>query len=294
MEPINKKDLYRWCSVPVDQLAKHSPKVPFAVVETREEMGYAMASELVEEVKKNNSQGRQTRAIIPCGPMGWYTPFARIVNSERVSLKNLVVLHMDECLDWQGGLLPKAHPFNFRTTMERVFYNPVDKELGVPEENRFWLTPKTMERVKEEVWKAPVDITLGGWGQDGHIAYNQARRDPYSLLTIEELENSSVRIQYNNWDTVLALAQRSLGAAFQFVPPMSITLGVKECLSARKVRVYSDTGAWKQTAFRVALFGPVTTEYPMTLLQKHPDALVTATRETAAHEISLHPEWELF
>ena len=23
-----------------------------------------------------------------------------------------------------------------------------------------------------------VDITIGGWGQDGHIAYNQTRRHP--------------------------------------------------------------------------------------------------------------------
>ena len=34
-------------------------------------------------------------------------------------------------------------------------------------------------------------------------------------------------------------------------------------------------------------------EYPMTLLQEHPDALLTATRGTAEHPISLHPEWEL-
>jgi len=77
------------------------------------------------------------------------------------------------------------------------------------------------------------------------------------------------------------------------VPPMSVTLGVKECLSARKVRLFSDTGAWKQTALRVALFGPLTTEYPITLLQGHPDALITATVETASHPISLHPEWDL-
>jgi glucosamine-6-phosphate deaminase len=74
---------------------------------------------------------------------------------------------------------------------------------------------------------------------------------------------------------------------------MSVTLGVKECLSAKKVRLFSDTGPWKQTALRVALFGPLTTEYPITLLQEHPDALITATVETATHPISLHPEWDL-
>jgi glucosamine-6-phosphate deaminase len=43
----------------------------------------------------------------------------------------------------------------------------------------------------------------------------------------------------------------------------------------------------------VALFSEPTEEYPMTLLQRHPDALITATVETARHPISLHPEWDL-
>jgi len=43
----------------------------------------------------------------------------------------------------------------------------------------------------------------------------------------------------------------------------------------------------------VALFGPVTAEYPITLLQQHPDAQITATIETASHPVSQHPEWDL-
>jgi glucosamine-6-phosphate deaminase len=102
-----------------------------------------------------------------------------------------------------------------------------------------------------------------------------------------------VRIQENNIDTVIAISQRVFGAAYQFVPPMSITLGMKEILSAKKMRLFSDTGAWKQTALRVALFGPLTPEYPITLLQEHADALITATVDTARHPISEHPEWDL-
>jgi len=151
-----------------------------------------------------------------------------------------------------------------------------------------------MPSYRKEFWRAPVDICLGGWGQDGHIAYNQARRDPYSPVTAEQLRQSEMRVQNNNWDTILALAQRNFGAAYQLTPPMSCTIGVKECLSAKRIRVFSDTGAWKQTAFRAALFAPVCAEYPMTLLQEHPDAIVTATRETAEHPCSLHPEWDFF
>jgi glucosamine-6-phosphate deaminase len=200
---------------------------------------------------------------------------------------------MDECLDWQGRELPRMHPYSFRGFMEREFYGPIAGELAVPENNRFWPTATNTEEIAAEILRAPIDITYGGWGQDGHIAYNQARRHPFSSLSLEDLRASTVRVQENSWDTIIALAQRTFGCAYQFVPPMSVTLGLKECLSARKVRLFSDTGAWKQTALRVALFSDPATEYPITLLQEHPDALLTATMETATHPVSLHPEWDL-
>ena len=252
-----------------------------------------MAHELVDEIQANNLRGQQTRAIIPCGPSCWYSPFTELVNREQVSLKQFVVFHMDECLDWQGRELPRNHPYSFRGYMERHFYGPVDTALAVPEMSRRWLNAGNIEEIRESVRSGPIDITYGGWGQDGHIAYNQARRHPFSRVTIDDVRKSTVRIQDNNIDTIIALAQRTFGTAYQFVPPMSVTLGVSECLSAKKVRVFSDTGAWKQTALRIALFSEPTAEYPMTLLQEHPDALITATEETARHPISEHSEWDL-
>jgi glucosamine-6-phosphate deaminase len=294
MGHIAKADLYRWCSIPADQLQGNPQlRAKFRMVADSAEMGNLMAEELVQEIEANNRKGAATRAIIPCGPSCWYAPFTDLVNRRQTSLKNLFVFHMDECLDWQGRPLPAGHPYNFRTFMEQHFYGGIAPELAVPQEQRFWLLPSTMDRVAVEIMKAPLDITIGGWGQDGHIAYNQARRHAYNSITLDELANSSIRIQENNVDTILALAQRTFGTAYQFVPPMSVTLGVRECLSAKKVRVYSDTGAWKQTALRVALFAEPNVEYPMTLLQRHPDAIITATAETARHPISEHPEWEL-
>jgi len=295
MGQILRTDLYRWCKVPAEQLAKHPDlRVKFRVVRDSGEMGQLMADELVGVIEENNQRGLPTRAIIPCGPSCWYAPYTKLVNAKNVSLKNFTVFHMDECLDWQGRPLPTNHPYNFRTFMEEHFYGGIRAELQVPLEQRYWLLPSTVDRVRAAIDAAPVDITVGGWGQDGHVAYNQARRHPYSAITLEELANSTIRIQENNLDTILALAQRTFGSAYQFVPPMSITLGVRECMSAKKVRVYSDTGAWKQTALRVALFADPTAEYPMTLLQRHPDAVITATKETARHPISENPEWELF
>lgn len=289
---IDRKELYEWCSIPAEELASRKTKTPFRMVEDSKEMGELMARELADEIKAANRAGRELRAIIPCGPNCWYEPFARVVNEENIPLENLVVFHMDECLDWQGNLLAKNDPYNFRTFMEKNFYSPIKKELSVPLKNRFFLEPKTMFEVADRIVEKPVDITIGGWGQDGHIAYNQTRRHPFSKITVEELRRSGIRIQDNNLDTIITLGQRSFGAAYQFVPPMSITLGVEQCLSAKKVRVFSDTGSWKQTALRVALFSEVDAEYPLTFLQNHPDAIITATRDTACHPISEHPEWE--
>jgi glucosamine-6-phosphate deaminase len=287
-------ELQRWCSVPLDDLEGHPErKVPLRLCRDSAEMGRLMALELIEEVVRNDRDGRETRAIVPCGPMAWYEPFGEIVRERRVSLRRLVVFHMDECLDWQGRPLPSGHPMNFRSVMERVFYAPIPAELAVPEVNRVWLMPSTIDEMAERLAEAPIDLTLGGLGQDGHVAFNQARRDPYGQLSIDDLRASTVRIQDNNADTVIALAQRTFGGAYQFVAPMSVTLGVRECLSARRVRLFTDTGAWKQTALRVVLFGPLTPEYPATFLQEHPDAQITATMETARHPIAEHPEWQL-
>jgi len=290
---VDKKNLYQWCSIPAEQLETHPDrKVAFRLVQTSAEMGELMAREFVDEIKQANEDGRKFRAIVPCGPNCWYKPFTRIVNEENVSLRGLQVFHMDECLDWEGKPLAENDPYNFKTFMLRHFYGPVRPELSVLEENRHFPTPHNIQKIVEKINQAPIDYTLGGWGQDGHIAYNQTRRHPFSHISIDDLRNSSVRVQDNNLDTIITLGQRSFGAAYQFVPPMSVTLGVKECLSAKKVRVFSDTGTWKQTALRVALFSEETVEYPLTLLQNHPDAVITATYDTACHPISEHPEWE--
>jgi glucosamine-6-phosphate deaminase len=293
-DAVRPRELLEWCRIPAEELQAHpARKIPLRLVRDSAEMGEAMARELADLVEAKNAAGRPTRAIVPCGPSSWYGPWTRTVNARRISLARLTVFHMDECLDAQGRPLPRNHPYNFRAFMERHFYGGIDAALNVPEEQRFWLLPATLESVRTAIDAAPIDLTLGGWGQDGHVAYNQARRHPLQRPTLEALAASTVRIQENNVDTILALAQRTFGTAYQFVPPMSVTLGMRECLGARRVRLFSDTGAWKQTALRVALFSKPTPEYPITLLQRHADALLTATLETARHPISEHPEWEL-
>jgi glucosamine-6-phosphate deaminase len=291
---LDLRDLHRWCRVATDDLEGHPDlRTPLRICADAAEMAQLMARELTEAVTEAAAAGTTLRAIIPCGPRGWYRPFTDLVNSQRISLSHLTVFHMDECLDWQARPLPAGHPYNFRAFMEANFYGPIAPELQVPEASRIWPTPANVDQIAGMLAEDPADLAYGGWGQDGHVAYNQARRQPYRQVSLEELRGSTVRVQENNADTLVALSQREFGGAYQFVPPMSVTLGMREILGARRIRLFSDTGSWKQTALRVGLFSAPTPEYPITLLQEHDDALLTATRETATHPVALHPEWDL-
>ena len=173
MANVSRTDLYCWCKVRARDLPSHPDlRTRFRIVHDCVEMGQLMAEELVSLIETNNKQGLPTRAIIPCGPSCWYTPYTKLVNARNVSLRNLSVFHMDECLDWQGRPLPANHPYNFRTFMEKHFYGGIKAALQVPEAQRFWLLPSAAERVREAIDTAPIDITVGGWGS------LQAARDP--------------------------------------------------------------------------------------------------------------------
>jgi glucosamine-6-phosphate deaminase len=194
MNKINLQELYTWCSIPAEQLVNHSRlKIPFRLTANSEEMGELIARDFADEII--SAGNNLFRAIVPCGPKCWYAPFTRIINDEKISLKNVTIFHMDECLNWEGKLLPVNHPYNFRTFMEKYFYDGIDPKLAVPVEKRYFPEPSSIELIKQKISEAPIDITLGGWGQDGHVAYNQSRRHPFNEITIEQLRNSELRIQ---------------------------------------------------------------------------------------------------
>jgi glucosamine-6-phosphate deaminase len=220
-------------------------------------MGELMARELVDLVAAHNASGRDTRVIVPCGPSAWYAPWTAAVNQRRVSLARLAVFHMDECLDWQGGRSRRS-PLQLPHVHGAAFLRRHRPRAGGAGGRAPLAAAFDQDEVRARLAEGPIRPHLGGWGQDGHVAYNQARRHPFLSVTLEELADSTIRVQENTSTRCWRWPQRTFGAAYQFVPPMSITWGLRECLSARQVRVFSDTGAWKQTALRVALFSEPT------------------------------------
>jgi glucosamine-6-phosphate deaminase len=278
-----REELYEWCRIPPEELPNHpQAKVKLKIVSTPQALYEDFANTLVEEVKANNAVGRPTRWILPCGPRGQYPLFTERVNRERVSLRDVHVFHMDDHLDWQGRHLPLDHPFCYEGWMTRNFYEKIASPLNVPPEQRHFPRASAVDEIAAQIRETGVDSVYGGIGYRGHIAFNEPPRSPWYRISAEEFRNSTVRVLHLNEDTLIALSQRAAGGCSDVVPPMVVTLGMRELLSAKRIRLYSETGAWKQTVIRILLFGKVSPEIPATYCQEHPDCLITVDAATAA------------
>lgn len=284
MTQIESESLFTWCRIPGEDLERHPERnVDIKILEKPEDVHYWTAREMANEVTMNNAAGKPTRWILPCGPTKQYTIFCQIVNQEHISLSHVHVFHMDDFLDWQGRPLPFDHPFSYEGWMRRHFYAPIDPELAIPEAQRHFHSVYDIDKISQEIANiGGIDTMYGGIGYRGHIAYNEPPRSPWYVVTVEEFRNSKTRILHLNDYTLIAVSQRNVGGCSYAVPPMAITLGMKDLLAARCIRLISDTGLWKQTVIRVLLFGPTTVEYPVTFVQGHPDVLTIVDRQTAA------------
>ncbi len=281
---IDHEALFAWCRIPTAELENHpDARIKIRILPKPDDVHRWTADEMVAEVKTNSEAGRPTRWILPAGPTGQYPYFIHKVNETRLSLRNVHVFHMDDYLDWQGRPLPLDHPFNLEGYMRRHFYDPIDPELTVPETQRHFPSVFDLDSVSAAIENAGgVDTCYGGVGYRGHIAFNEPPLSPWYTVTEDEFRNSVTRVLHLNEDTIIARSQRDAGGCSHAVPPMAITLGMKDLLAAKRIRLFSDTGAWKQTVVRVLLFARETKEYPVTFVQSHADALFVVDALTAA------------
>jgi len=282
---IDKEKLYSWCRIPTDELSTHPDRrCEIKVFEDKDEVSKLAGNMMADEVIANNKAGRITKWILPAGPMGQYDYFAKRVNTERISLKNVFVFHMDELLDWETRPFPVAkNGKSYEGLMRADFYGQIDPELNIPDSQRFFPRISDMDAIDKKIEEmGGVDTLYGGLGYKGLVAFCEAPTSPYFTITEEEYANSKTRIVKTNDDNIIQLSQREYGGLTHVIPPFAITLGFKSMLNTKKAVFMITTGAWKRTAIRMMLFSEPTVEYPGTLFTKYvPEVLLLADRNTA-------------
>ena len=266
-------------TIPASELGNDS-QIKLELCETEIDLYWKMAMEVVELIQENNAKGEETVMIVPYGPLGPFARFVYLVNRYRVSLKNCWFINMDEYLDENNQYLPKSDPLSFRGGMDRIFYNLVDAELNVPEDQRMFPEPGNEKRVWEIIQThGKLDMCWGGIGITGHIAFNEPP-EPGENCTDEEFLERPTRILKIARETRTINAYMNAGGDLDGIPEMCITVGMKEIFSAHKVRMCMPRD-WNAAMLRKALHGPISCHVPASLFQRHPDTKIYAIRLAA-------------
>ena len=271
-------DIYQ---LPVCDLHGHG-RMGVRLFPTIDSMLDFMADSMAEELRENNNAGRPTRWILPVGPVKQYFRLVDTCNRERISWRNTDVFQMDEFLDWQGRPLPVDHPLSFEGFMRRQVFGRLDPELR-PEDSRVHFPdpfhPDDMARNMAAA--GGVDTCYGGVGYHGHVAFNDPPISRWFRVSADEMRQSTTRVVMLGDDSVVVQSIGSAGGASEMIPPMAVTIGMREIASARKIRLFLAGGERHRAIFRQTLLGEPTSDYPSTLLQGHPDCVIHTDEATA-------------
>ena len=269
----NYPDYYK---ISAEDLSKNA-RTPILVLADAGEVYYELAYEMLCEIEKHNAEGRKTVFICPFGPFRQYPIFARLVNERRVSLKNTWFINMDEYLTDDGEWVDESDPLSFRAGMKAQLYSRSDPELIMPEEQRIFPDPHdpgAIQRLIDAL--GGVDIAMGGIAVNGHIAFNE----PQPELSVEAFGQLPTRIVRLSAETRLKTAILDRGGAYDTMPNLCITVGMKELFAARKMRL-TMTLDMQRSVIRRAAHGEVTSAFPISYAQRHPNALLIISANVA-------------
>lgn len=254
-----------------------NPKISLTVLEDNATVFQAIATEMVEEIEKNNKEGKNTVFICPVGPVGQYPYFVKMVNEKAISLKNVWFFNMDEYLNDDGTWISSDDKLSFRGFMNREVYTKINPELVMPEEQRIFPDPLNTEYIPQLIDKlGGVDIAFGGIGINGHVAFNE----PQGELTGDQFLQLKTRVRDIAMETRAVNSVGDLNGALDEMPRLCVTIGMYEICNARKIRLgcFRD---WHRAVIRRTAYGEPTAEFPVSLLQNHPDISIRFTEFVA-------------
>jgi len=268
-----------YLEVAAEDLGKGTP-VKVRVLRGMASIGRDLAEAMRAEIVAANREGGGATFIVPVGPVEQYPILARMVNEEKISCRNTVFIGMDEYLGEDDAWVPESHPLSFRAYLNRTFYNLLDPALAPPPEHRVFPDPRDLGAVPRLIAaRGGIDACYGGIGITGHIAFNEppAPDEPKSLEAFAALPTRTLALT----PETRTINSVTVGGEIAIIPRRAITVGMKEILGARRLRLYCNR-PWQSAVARRVLHGPITPACPASLMRTHPDAVLTVADYVAA------------
>ncbi|WP_295810415.1 6-phosphogluconolactonase [uncultured Nitratireductor sp.] len=235
----------------------------------------AMAERLFTDIRDCLREKGRCSLIVPVGPVGQYQLLAERCAKESLSLSEVTFIVMDEYLQGDNSWISEHDPLSFRGHMQRNLMEQLPEamrpRLLVPDPHALDAIPRFIEANR-------LDFTYAGIGITGHLAFN----DPMEGVNDADwFAALPTRIVHLCEKTRLINSVTAARGNIQRIPAMAVTVGMKEILSARKLRIWMNR-QWQSAAIRRMLLAPETAAFPASLVRRHAEFSVDVTAEVLA------------
>ncbi|WP_417379372.1 glucosamine-6-phosphate isomerase [Gimesia sp.] len=253
--------------------------VKLSVVKDMPDIAQHMAKTMLQIIDSAEVKGKPATLIVPVGPVDQYPILAELLNQKHYSIKDVMLINMDEYLTDDDQWIDLTHPLSFRGYMNRKFYDLLNPDLAPLPENRICPDPHDVGAIQKKIdQRGGVDACFGGIGINGHIAFNEPP-DGDQSVSAEDFAQLPTRNLDLTRET-RTINSVTVGGEISIIPWRAVTIGMKEILSAAEQHFYCNR-IWQSSVVRRVLHGPVTSACPASLLRTHPAVSLTVTEYVA-------------
>ena len=272
------REVRRILALEPDEVIKEA-KGQLVVFDTLDEVYDYLAEEMVQEFEKAAKGDRIVSFIMPVGPTQPYRLMAEKINYRQISLKNVRFFFMDEYVDDEKDrLIPKSNPLSFRGQIGPLLFDRIRPDLLMPKSQIICPPPETATDPPKMIKDAGgIEVCYGGIGIHGHVAFNEpgpgvAKSNP-RILDINDFTR-----------TIDATRHPGVGGNLENFPRRAITMGMKQCIEARKILVMTRNETpflnWANTIIRISALGKPGDDYPVTHMRHHKNLRIVTDRNT--------------
>ncbi len=227
---------------------------------------YAIADFIVDSINAHKDGLFRLGLTTGSTPTSLYNELARRYQAGKVSFKNVEVVTIDEYYPSSKDEAQSRNHLIHEALLDKV--DILKENIHIPDGT---VTPEELGDycIKFDALARGLDLLVIGVGEKGQVGFNEAGAD-------EKTRTRTVRLSYNSRKRQSENFNHDIAAT----PDKAITVGVGTMLSAKRI-ILMAWGEDKAQAVKDITEGPVTTDCPASLLQKH-DHISFYVDETAA------------
>lgn len=245
------------------------------VCESLDDLHRVFAGDVAEEIRIAAYEDRLCRLILPVGPTGGYPYLLQAILEGELDLSHCRFFFMDEYCDEDGSAVTADHPLSFKGEMEHLFFSNLPPACGLDRSQVVFPDEQNIGSLAEHIDDmGGIDVCFGGVGIHGHIAFNEPEPGV--------ADSGPRRVELNDFTLTINAVRAGVGGNLECFPRYAYTLGLRQILGARRIRLYIRNGCefdWANTVLRLALLGTPGEDYPVTLIRDR-DFTVITDRDT--------------